>query len=48
MQFKLSNTGMNYKYLAGYLLYQVGFEVTKVTMTKFIRQITLDRHMGIQ
>ena len=27
---ELSNTGISYKYLAGYLLYQLGFEVTKV------------------
>ena len=30
LQYKLSNTGVGYKYLAGYLLYQLGFEVTKV------------------
>ena len=30
LQYELSNTGIGYKYLAGYLRYQLGFEVTKV------------------
>ena len=30
LQYELSNTGMGYKYLTGYLRYQLWFEVTKV------------------
>ena len=30
LQYELSNSGIGYKYLAGYLIYQLGFEVTKV------------------
>ena len=30
LQYELSNTGIGNKFLAGYLRYQLGFEVTKV------------------